>query len=47
MIYKFIQNPKALILAVSPANQDFATSEAIKMAREVDPNGMFLRMACK
>jgi len=27
-------------LAISPANQDIATSDAIKLAREVDPTGM-------
>lgn len=31
--------PNSIILAVSPANQDIATSDAIKIAREVDPNG--------
>jgi dynamin 1-like protein len=46
MIYKYIQNPKALILAVSPANQDLATSEAIKMAREFDPNGICFFEEC-
>ena len=29
-----------MILAVTPANQDIATSEAIKMAKEVDRFGM-------
>ncbi|MFS7889320.1 putative dynamin central domain, dynamin, GTPase domain, Dynamin superfamily [Helianthus anomalus] len=28
-----------LILAISPANQDIATSDARKLAREVDPSG--------
>ncbi|XP_035546215.1 dynamin-related protein 1E-like [Juglans regia] len=28
-----------IILAISPANQDIATSDAIKLAREVDPSG--------
>lgn len=32
--------PNSLILAISPANQDIATSDAIKLAREVDPGGM-------
>lgn len=31
--------PNCIILAVSPANQDLATSDAIKMSREVDPKG--------
>lgn len=32
--------PNSLILAISPANQDIATSDAIKLAREVDPGGI-------
>jgi hypothetical protein len=28
-------------LAISPANQDIATSDAIKISREVDPTGSF------
>ncbi|CAN1254461.1 Dynamin-related protein 5A [Linum perenne] len=31
--------PNCLILAISPANQDLATSDAIKISREVDPSG--------
>jgi replication fork clamp-binding protein CrfC len=31
--------PNCIILAVSPANQDLATSDAIKISREVDPKG--------
>lgn len=31
--------PNCIILAISPANQDLATSDAIKMSREVDPTG--------
>ncbi|XP_044491225.1 phragmoplastin DRP1C-like [Mangifera indica] len=31
--------PSCIILAISPANQDIATSDAIKLAREVDPTG--------
>lgn len=27
-------------MAISPANQDIATSDAIKLAREVDPTGI-------
>lgn len=34
--------PNCIILAISPANQDIATSDAIKLAREVDPSGMLL-----
>ncbi|KAL3976019.1 trace amine associated receptor [Sarotherodon galilaeus] len=39
MILSFISNPNCLILAVSPANSDLATSDALKLAREVDPDG--------
>ncbi len=35
----FSLQPNSIILAVSPANQDIATSDAIKIAREVDPQG--------
>ncbi|KAG7281284.1 hypothetical protein CRUP_030967 [Coryphaenoides rupestris] len=39
MIQSFTSNPNSLILAVSPANSDLATSEALKLARDVDPDG--------
>nr|CAG4634637.1 EOG090X01UE [Alona affinis] len=39
LIFKFISNPNSLILAVTPATTDLATSEALKLAREVDPEG--------
>lgn len=39
MILSFICNPNSLILCVSPANSDLATSDALKLAREVDPEG--------
>jgi dynamin 1/3 len=39
MITEFISQDSCLILAVTPANTDLATSEALKLAREVDPNG--------
>lgn len=34
--------PNCLILAITPANQDLATSDAIKISREVDPTGNFI-----
>ncbi|CAI0408719.1 unnamed protein product [Linum tenue] len=37
-LLNFLQ-PNCLILAVSPANQDLATSDAVKISREVDPTG--------
>ena len=39
MILNYIKKPNTLILAITPANTDFATSEAIKLARMVDPEG--------
>jgi len=33
--------PNCIILAISPANQDIATSDAIKLAKDVDPTGSF------
>lgn len=39
LIVKFISNPNSIILAVTAANTDMATSEALKVAREVDPDG--------
>ncbi|XP_075973025.1 dynamin related protein 1 isoform X2 [Anticarsia gemmatalis] len=39
LIIKHISNPNSIILAVTAANTDMATSEAIKMSKEVDPDG--------
>ncbi|XP_063374601.1 dynamin-1-like protein isoform X1 [Cydia amplana] len=39
LIVKYIANPNSIILAVTAANTDMATSEAIKMAKDVDPDG--------
>ncbi|KHN06312.1 Dynamin-related protein 5A [Glycine soja] len=39
MVRAFIEKPNCIILAISPANQDLATSDAIKISREVDPKG--------
>lgn len=39
MVLQFIKPSNSIILAVSPANQDLATSDALKLAREVDPEG--------
>jgi len=41
MILEYIKNPNAIILAVTAANQDLATSDALKLARDVDPDGTF------
>jgi hypothetical protein len=39
MSRQYIKNPNAIILAVTPANTDLANSDALKLAREVDPEG--------
>ena len=39
MVRSYVSNPNTIILAVSPANQDLATSDAMKLAREMDPTG--------
>ena len=40
MLLQFVSRENCLILAVTPANSDLATSDALKLAREVDSNGM-------
>ncbi|XP_029455893.1 dynamin-1-like protein isoform X4 [Rhinatrema bivittatum] len=39
LILRYISNPNSIILAVTAANTDMATSEALKISREVDPDG--------
>ncbi|TQD94857.1 hypothetical protein C1H46_019557 [Malus baccata] len=39
MVRSYVEKPNSIILAISPANQDIATSDAIKLSREVDPTG--------
>ncbi len=40
MSVEFISKANSIILAVSPANADLATSDGIQLAREVDPEGV-------
>eukprot|EP00375_Theileria_parva_P002036 XP_764712.1 hypothetical protein [Theileria parva strain Muguga] len=40
MILEYITKPTCIILALSAANTDIATSDSLKMAREVDPSGL-------
>ncbi|XP_062388892.1 dynamin-3 isoform X2 [Sardina pilchardus] len=40
MLMQFITKESCLILAVTPANQDLANSDALKIAKEVDPQGL-------
>nr|CAD1820781.1 unnamed protein product [Ananas comosus var. bracteatus] len=39
MVRSYVEKPNCIILAISPANQDIATSDAIKLSKEVDPTG--------
>ena len=39
MLLQFITRENCLVLAVSPANTDLANSDALKLAKEVDPTG--------
>ncbi|KAG5186926.1 Dynamin central region-domain-containing protein [Tribonema minus] len=39
MCMRYIHNPNAIILSVTPANSDLVNSDALKMAREVDMEG--------
>ncbi|OCF42383.1 dynamin-2 [Kwoniella heveanensis CBS 569] len=40
LVLDYISKPNAVILAVSPANVDLANSDALKLARTVDPRGL-------
>ena len=39
LLVKYITNPNSIILAVSAANADIATSESLKLAKDVDADG--------
>lgn len=39
MSHKYISNPNSIILAVTAANTDMATSESLKLAKDIDPDG--------
>lgn len=39
MLFQFITKETCLILAVTPANTDLATSDALQIAKQVDPDG--------
>ena len=40
MILTFIKEPTCIILAVTPANSDLSNSDALQLARSVDPEGL-------
>ena len=39
MLLQFVTRENCLVLAVTPANSDLANSDALKLAKEVDPTG--------
>lgn len=39
MIMKYVTNTNCIILAITPANSDLANSDALKIAKDVDPQG--------
>lgn len=39
MLFQFITKETCLILAVTPANTDLATSDALQISKQVDPDG--------
>jgi len=41
MLLEFISKENCLILGISPANSDLANSDALKIAKEVDPQGIW------
>jgi len=40
MTMHYVKDPRTIILAVLPANQDVSTSDALQIARQVDPKGL-------
>lgn len=40
MAYKYISDPRTIILSVNPANADISTSEGLLMAKKVDKAGI-------
>lgn len=47
MLLQFVTKDNCLMLAVSPANSDLANSDALKIAKEVDPQGRLLDLTHK
>ena len=46
MLMQFITKDTCLILAVTPANTDLATSDALNLAKQVDPDGKSVQYIC-
>lgn len=47
MLFQFITKETCLILAVTPANADLATSDALQIAKQVDPDGILQKVMMK
>jgi len=39
MARRYIKDERSIILCVIPANADISTSDGLKLARDIDPNG--------
>lgn len=39
LLFKYVSNPNSIILAIVTANTDMATSESLKIARDIDSDG--------
>ena len=44
MILSYIKHETCIILAVSPTNADLSNSDALQMARIVDPDGKYISL---
>lgn len=42
MIMQFVKRENCIVLAITPANSDLANSDALKIAKDVDPQGLCL-----
>ena len=40
MTLHYINDPRTIVLAVLPANQDMSVSDSLQLARQVDPQGL-------
>lgn len=40
MTLRYVSDPRTIVLAVLPANQDMSVSDALQLARQVDPQGV-------
>ncbi len=38
-VFRYVNDPKTIILCVVPANADISTSDALQIARQIDAKG--------